>query len=183
MTSSSRADLAKGARLEVNDALGRRVVEITKALFEIGRRETNDLRLAGSEVSRDHADIVTEDGKIVIRDKNSRYGTYVNGEQVTERVLVPGTGAELNQTLERAGRVADHFELAELMCRDALARDESCGCHFREEHQTPDGEARRDDERHMNVAAWEHTGDPSAPTRHVERLAFEHVEPTQRSYK
>src|SRR5690606_5063855 len=80
MTSASRPDLAKGARLEVNDALGRRVVDINKALFEIGRRETNDLRLAGSEVSRDHADIVTEDGKIVIRDKNSRYGTYVNGE-------------------------------------------------------------------------------------------------------
>jgi hypothetical protein len=78
------------ARLEVSDAIGRRVVEISKALFEIGRRETNDLRLAGSEVSRDHADIVTENGKIIIRDKNSRYGTYVNGEQVTERVLVPG---------------------------------------------------------------------------------------------
>ena len=73
MTSGARLDLGKGARLEVNDALGRRVVEITKALFEIGRRETNDLRLAGSEVSRDHADIVTEDGKIVIRDKNSLF--------------------------------------------------------------------------------------------------------------
>ena len=87
-----------GARLEVNDALGRRVVEISKALFEIGRRETNDLRLAGSEVSRDHADIVTENGKIVIRDKNSRYGTYVNGEQVTERVLVPGDRIRLGRS-------------------------------------------------------------------------------------
>ena len=98
MTSGARLDLGKGARLEVNDALGRRVVEITKALFEIGRRETNDLRLAGSEVSRDHADIVTEDGKIVIRDKNSRYGTYVNGEQVTERVLVPGDRIRLGRS-------------------------------------------------------------------------------------
>lgn len=98
MTSASRPDLAKGARLEVNDALGRRVVDINKALFEIGRRETNDLRLAGSEVSRDHADIVTEDGKIVIRDKNSRYGTYVNGEQVTERVLVPGDRIRLGRS-------------------------------------------------------------------------------------
>jgi serine phosphatase RsbU (regulator of sigma subunit)/pSer/pThr/pTyr-binding forkhead associated (FHA) protein len=87
-----------GARLEVNDALGRRVVEISKALFEIGRRETNDLRLAGSEVSRDHADIVTENGKIAIRDKNSRYGTYVNGEQVTERVLVPGDRIRLGRS-------------------------------------------------------------------------------------
>jgi serine phosphatase RsbU (regulator of sigma subunit) len=74
------------------------VVEISKALFEIGRRETNDLRLAGSEVSRDHADIVTENGKIVIRDKNSRYGTYVNGEQVTERVLVPGDRIRLGRS-------------------------------------------------------------------------------------
>lgn len=98
MSSASRPELAKGARLEVNDALGRRVVEINKALFEIGRRETNDLRLAGSEVSRDHADIVTEDGKIVIRDKNSRYGTYVNGEQVTERVLMPGDRIRLGRS-------------------------------------------------------------------------------------
>jgi phosphoserine phosphatase RsbU/P len=87
-----------GARLEVSDALGRRVVEISKALFEIGRRETNDLRLAGSEVSRDHADIVSENGKITIRDKNSRYGTYVNGEQVTERLLVPGDRIRLGRS-------------------------------------------------------------------------------------
>ena len=94
----TRELVAGGARLEVNDALGRRVVEISKALFEIGRRETNDLRLAGSEVSRDHADIVTENGKIAIRDKNSRYGTYVNGEQVTERVLVPGDRIRLGRS-------------------------------------------------------------------------------------
>ena len=87
-----------GARLEVTDPLGRRVVEISKALFEIGRRETNDLRLAGSEVSRDHADIITDNGKILIRDKNSRYGTYVNGEQVTERVLVPGDRIRLGRS-------------------------------------------------------------------------------------
>jgi serine phosphatase RsbU (regulator of sigma subunit)/pSer/pThr/pTyr-binding forkhead associated (FHA) protein len=97
MTGSREQKLA-GARLEVNDALGRRVVEISKALFEIGRRETNDLRLAGSEVSRDHADILSENGKIVIRDKNSRYGTYVNGEQVTERVLVPGDRIRLGRS-------------------------------------------------------------------------------------
>ena len=97
-TTGARLDIGKGARLEVNDALGRRVVEITKALFEIGRRETNDLRLAGSEVSRDHADIVSENGKILIRDKNSRYGTYVNGEQVTERVLVPGDRIRLGRS-------------------------------------------------------------------------------------
>jgi phosphoserine phosphatase RsbU/P len=78
------------ARLEVTDALGRRIVPISKGHFEIGRRETNDLRLAGSEVSRDHAEIETQDNQFLLRDRNSRYGTYVNGEQVTERALVHG---------------------------------------------------------------------------------------------
>ena len=109
-----------GARLEVNDALGRRVVEISKALFEIGRRETNDLRLAGSEVSRDHADIVTENGKIAIRDKNSRYGTYVNGEQVTESVLVPGDRIRLG----RSGGAEMVFGAA--IRNESSAKDISC---------------------------------------------------------
>ena len=86
------------ARLEVTDALGRRIVPISKGTFEIGRRETNDLRLAGSEVSRDHAEICTENNKFVIRDKSSRYGTYVNGEQVTERALVHGDRVRLGRT-------------------------------------------------------------------------------------
>src|SRR5215207_10062916 len=103
------------ARLEVTDALGRRIVPISKPQFEIGRRETNDLRLAGSEVSRDHAEIVTEGKKVLIRDRNSRYGTYVNGDQVTERVLAHGDrvrlgrsgGAELVFMLEGAEPVAE----------------------------------------------------------------------------
>ena len=85
-------------RLEVTDALGRRVVPVSKASFEIGRRETNDLRLAGSEVSRDHAQIATENGKFVLRDRNSRYGTFVNGEQVTERTLAHGDRIRLGRT-------------------------------------------------------------------------------------
>jgi succinate dehydrogenase / fumarate reductase flavoprotein subunit len=97
-----------------------------------------------------------------------------------ERVRVPGGHAELNQSLERAGRVADFLELGELMCVDALHRTESCGGHFRAESQTPDGEALRDDEHFSYVAAWEH-GD--VPVLHREPLAFEHVHPTQRSYK
>jgi succinate dehydrogenase / fumarate reductase flavoprotein subunit len=98
-------------------------------------------------------------------------------------VNVPGSDAELNQALERAGRVADFFELAELMCRDALHREESCGGHFREEHQTEDGEAQRDDERFAYVAAWEYLG-PDQPQRlHREPLDFEHVHLAQRSYK
>jgi phosphoserine phosphatase RsbU/P len=86
------------ARLEVTDALGRRIVPISKGQFEIGRRETNDLRLAGSEVSRDHAEIVVQDNRFTLRDRNSRYGTYVNGDQVTERVLAHGDRVRLGRT-------------------------------------------------------------------------------------
>ncbi len=86
------------ARLEVTDALGRRIVPVSKGLFEIGRRETNDLRLAGSEVSRDHAQISIENNKFIIRDRNSRYGTYVNDEQVTERALAHGDRIRLGRT-------------------------------------------------------------------------------------
>jgi succinate dehydrogenase / fumarate reductase flavoprotein subunit len=100
-------------------------------------------------------------------------------------VRVPGDGEEFNQSLERAGRVADFLEFGELMCIDALTRDESCGGHFREEHQTPDGEARRDDENFADVFAWEYQGNGSiaAPKLHREALNFETVQLTQRSYK
>jgi succinate dehydrogenase / fumarate reductase flavoprotein subunit len=96
-------------------------------------------------------------------------------------VRVLGDGESFNQSLEKAGRVSDFLELAELMCRDALHREESCGGHFREEHQTPDHEAMRDDDRFSYVAAWEYRGaEPHA--LHKEELTFQHVHPTQRSY-
>lgn len=98
-------------------------------------------------------------------------------------VKVPGTGAELNQSLEKAGRVADFLELGELMCLDALVRRESCGGHFRAESQTEDGEAQRDDENFSFTSAWEYTGRGQAPVLHKEELTFEYVHPTQRSYK
>jgi succinate dehydrogenase / fumarate reductase flavoprotein subunit len=98
-------------------------------------------------------------------------------------LAVPGGAGELNQELERAGRVADFFELAELMCRDALAREESAGCHFREEHQTPDGECRRDDQRFSHVAAWFHAGAEAAPSRVREPLLFQSVVPAERNYR
>ncbi|MGW1060258.1 fumarate reductase/succinate dehydrogenase flavoprotein subunit [Micromonospora sp. NBC_01412] len=104
-------------------------------------------------------------------------------EQFWQRVRVPGDGEGLNQSLEKAGRVADFFELAELMCVDALHREESCGGHFRAEHQTPDGEAQRDDDRFAYVAAWEYTGTGEPAVLHKEDLKFEYVHPTQRSYK
>ncbi|MBX6331251.1 MAG: fumarate reductase/succinate dehydrogenase flavoprotein subunit [Gemmatimonadaceae bacterium] len=104
-------------------------------------------------------------------------------EEFWENVNVPGTGVELNQALEKAGRVADFLELAELICLDALHRRESCGGHFREESQTPEGEALRDDEHFAYVAAWEYAGDGASPVLHKEPLSFEYVHLAQRSYK
>jgi succinate dehydrogenase / fumarate reductase, flavoprotein subunit len=103
-------------------------------------------------------------------------------EEFWQRVKVPGAGERLNQELEKAGRVADFFELAELMCVDALHREESCGGHFRSESQTPDGEALRDDANFSYVAAWEYTGVGQPPVLHKEELVFEHVTPSTRSY-
>ncbi len=104
-------------------------------------------------------------------------------EEFWRNARVPGEGETYNQSLERAGRVADFLEFGELMCRDALARDESCGGHFREEHQTPDGEALRDDEHFADVFAWEYQGDGAEPKLHREPLHFESVHLATRSYK
>ena len=104
-------------------------------------------------------------------------------EEYWKNVNVPGSGEDLNQSLEKAGRVADFFELAELMCIDALDRNESCGGHFREEYQTPDGEALRDDEHYSYVAAWDYRGPGNPPTLYKEPLEFHYVHPSQRSYK
>jgi succinate dehydrogenase / fumarate reductase flavoprotein subunit len=98
-------------------------------------------------------------------------------------VRILGTGESLNQSLEKAGRVADFLEFAELMCRDALLREESCGGHLRTEYQTPDGEAQRDDERFAHVAVWEYTGEGQEPVRHEEQLEYEYVRLATRSYK
>ncbi|HEX7078488.1 MAG TPA: fumarate reductase/succinate dehydrogenase flavoprotein subunit [Candidatus Eisenbacteria bacterium] len=104
-------------------------------------------------------------------------------EEFWRNLTVLGGEQELNQALEQAGRVADFLELGELLCRDALEREESCGGHFREEHQTPDGEALRDDEKYCHAAVWEYQGEGKPPVRHVEPLAFENVHLAQRSYK
>jgi len=104
-------------------------------------------------------------------------------ERFWKDVFVAGSGEDLNQSLEKAGRVADFLEFAELMCEDALHREESCGGHFREEYQTADGEAKRDDARFSYVAAWEFAGVGNAPKLSKEPLEFEHVHLAQRSYK
>ncbi len=104
-------------------------------------------------------------------------------EEFWTNLKVPGELNDLNQELEKAGRVADYFELADLMIADALNRKESCGAHFREESQTPEGEARRDDKNFLYVAAWEYTGESKPPKLHKEELKFEFIEVKERSYK
>ena len=104
-------------------------------------------------------------------------------EEFWQNVNVPGDGGTLNQSLERAGRVADFLELAELLCLDALERDESCGCHFREEHVDAEGECLRNDEQFAHVAAWEYQGEGRAPLRNQEPLVYESVHLARRNYK
>ena len=104
-------------------------------------------------------------------------------EEFWNDVKIVGDSSDLNQELEKAGRVADFLEFGELMCVDALTREESCGGHFRAESQTEGGEAKRDDEKFSFSSAWEFTGVGSKPTLHKEKLDFEHVKPSQRSYK
>ncbi|HZW36942.1 MAG: fumarate reductase/succinate dehydrogenase flavoprotein subunit [Deltaproteobacteria bacterium] len=104
-------------------------------------------------------------------------------EEFWKNLRVSGSANEVNQQLENAGRTIDFIEFAELLCRDALARDESCGAHFRVEHQYEDGEAKRDDANFMHVAAWEYKGEGAEPERHVEPLEFNLIKPAVRSYK
>jgi len=156
------------------------VLARTKALLAVdGRRTTTSFHRELGKLMWDHCGM----------SRNARGLTHALGaipelrERFWRELRVTGEGAELNPSLEHAGRVADFLELAELMCRDALIREESCGGHFREEHQTEDGEARRDDERFCHVAAWEYRGEGVDPVRHVEPLAFENVHLSTRSYK
>ncbi len=104
-------------------------------------------------------------------------------EEFWSNVIVPGKNKQLNQSLERAGRVADYLEFSELMVKDALEREESCGCHLREESQTKEHEARRDDEQFSHVSIWEYKGKEQEPVHHKEKLVFKAVTPSQRSYK
>jgi succinate dehydrogenase / fumarate reductase flavoprotein subunit len=103
-------------------------------------------------------------------------------ESMREDLALPGGAGELNKNLEQAGRLCDFLELGALMALDALRREESCGAHFRVEHATGEGEAVRDDDRFMHVAAWEHAGEGPEPRVHEEPLVFERVHPAKRSY-
>jgi succinate dehydrogenase / fumarate reductase flavoprotein subunit len=153
---------------------------LTKRLLSIGgKRSPDEIHIALGRVMWDLCGMArTADGLRRALTEIPRIR-----EEFWADLRVPGGGAELNQTLEKAGRLADFLELAELMCRDALAREESCGGHFREEYQTPDGEALRNDREFSHVSVWEHQGDGKAPLLHKEPLAFENVQPSTRSYK
>jgi succinate dehydrogenase / fumarate reductase flavoprotein subunit len=161
-------------------AVEAQVAERTKKLLSIDgkrtvmsfHRELGNIMWHYCGMSRTERGLETALSKV--RALRAEYWTNVN---------VPGSDAELNQALEKAGRVADFLELAELMCIDALHRQESCGAHFREEYQTPDGEALRDDEDFSYVAAWEYAGDGKSPILNKEPLVFENVKLSQRSYK
>ena len=109
-------------------------------------------------------------------------GIRLLSEQFYKELMIPGSAEEINSELEKAGRVADYLEFANLMCHDALSREESCGAHFREEHQTADGEALRDDEKFCYVSAWQWPGSNAEPILHQEPLIFEFVKLSVRSY-
>lgn len=162
----------------------------TEAANEVNERTERFLSINGN---RSVDDFHRELGKIMIehvglardRDGLAKALTEIRSlrDEFWKNLKVLGTSGSLNQSLERAGRVADFFEIAELMAIDALNREESCGGHFRLEHQTEDGEARRDDEHYAYVAAWEWKGENRPQTLHKEQLEFEYVALSQRSYK
>ncbi|HEY2163876.1 MAG TPA: fumarate reductase/succinate dehydrogenase flavoprotein subunit, partial [Gemmatimonadaceae bacterium] len=161
-------DAAQNAQAHINKLLSvkgnRGIREIHR---ELGRVMWDDVGMARTEASLQRA--LTKITKL--------------REEFWHNVSVPGTPDNLNQSLEYAGRVADYLEFAETLTLDALDRTESCGGHFREESQTPDGEAKRDDAHFSYVAAWEFKGVGVKPELHQEPLHFEYVKPTQRSYK
>jgi succinate dehydrogenase / fumarate reductase flavoprotein subunit len=171
-------DVAEDAA-EVRAALGDVRARVETLLAVQGRRTASDFHRALGRLLWDACGI--ERSRAGLTKALDEIGAL--REAFWEDVTVSGGGHELNQELERAGRVADFLELGELMCLDALAREESCGCHFRVEHQTPDGEALRDDAHFAHVAAWVPGASGRSPERLVEPLHFETLAPNERSYR
>ncbi|MFN2624553.1 MAG: fumarate reductase/succinate dehydrogenase flavoprotein subunit [Mycobacteriales bacterium] len=175
-TTPARSDLSA----EACGVVEAEVTARTKRLLEInGRRTVMSFHRELGQVMWDYCGMARNEAglrKALARIPELR-------EEFWQNVMVPGTGADLNQSLENAGRVADFMELAELMCIDALHRTESCGGHFREESQTAEGEAQRDDANFSYVAAWAYAGAGKEPILHREPLTFDYVHPAQRSYK
>jgi succinate dehydrogenase / fumarate reductase, flavoprotein subunit len=164
---------------EVKEALGSAQGRIDKLLSIKGKRTVDSFHRELGKITWDYCGMARTAGGLETAIGKIR----ALREQYWQDVTVPGSGNDLNESLEKAGRVADYFELAELMCIDARDRNESCGGHFREEYQTPEGEAQRDDEHYSYVAAWGYRGPDAAPELTKEPLEFHYVHPSQRSYK
>jgi len=169
---SESAAAVRSTEAEVNDRLHRLLAVNGTTSVDTLHRELGRVMWDRCGMTRDRAGL--EEAVEKIRALRQRFW---------REVYVGGRDEDFNQSLEKAGRVADFLEFAELMCEDALQREESCGAHFREEYQTPEGEARRDDARFAYVAAWEFTGVGETSKLHKEPLVFENVPLTQRSYK
>jgi len=157
-----------------------RVRERIRRLLSInGKRTVDDIHKQLGQIMWDHCGMSRNDDGL----RKAQGMVQELREEFWKNARVPGANEEFNQSLEKAGRVADFLEFAELMIVDALERHESCGGHFNEAYQTEENEAKRDDENYCHVAAWEFTGENKDPAFHKEPLVFENVELTQRSYK
>ena len=152
---------------------------IEKMLSINGKRTVDDFHKQLGHIMWDYCGMARNDEGL----KKAKGMIQQLREEFWENVLVPGSDKDFNQSLERAGRVADFLEFGELMLIDALARKESCGAHFNEAYQTEENEALRDDENFCHVSAWEFAGKDKEPVFHKEELKFENVELSQRSYK
>lgn len=165
-------------RRECREALQRVTSRISRLLNSRGHRTAASFHREVGKILWNHCGMSRHEEGL----KSALTSIPALREEFWKTVMVPGSGEEFNQELEYAGRVADYLEFAELLCHDALHREESCGAHFREEYQTDEGEPRRDDSRFSHVAAWEYR-EGAAPVLHKERLVFEFVPPTRRSYQ
>lgn len=176
---SQKFDKVSTEAPEFNEAEKSASARIDKLLGVNGKRTDMDFHRELGKLLWDHCGMSRSEAGL--KKAMSRIGE-LRGE-FWRNVKVAGNHDDLNQSLERAGRVADYMEFSELMVKDALERRESCGGHFREESQTDDNEAKRDDAHFAHTAAWEYTGEGKEPVRHIEELTFEYVKLTQRSYK
>ncbi|MCJ7616021.1 MAG: fumarate reductase/succinate dehydrogenase flavoprotein subunit, partial [Desulfobacterales bacterium] len=152
---------------------------INKLLSIKGKRTVDDLHRELGRVLWDYCGMARNENGLL---KAKKLVQQLR-EEFWENIIVPGSERDFNQSLEKAGRLADFLELGELMIIDAFDRKESCGCHFNEAYQTEENEAKRDDENFCHVAAWEYAGYGVEPLFHKEKLVFENVELTQRSYR
>ena len=164
---------------EFKEAAEKAESRINRILSIKGRRTVDDFHKELGSILWEHCGMSRNNGGLLKAQKLIRELR----EEFWGNVIVPGSGKDFNQSLERAGRVADFLEFGEMMVIDALARKESCGCHFNEAYQTEENEAKRNDKDFCHVAAWEFAGDDKEPVFHKELLSFENVELSQRSYK